>query len=148
MSDLRTMEATTTHTGPQCFKPATPLAVAGWQQALAAHPDKALGSLHPVRYASRLPYRSRSGMPIPPARLREFPVGASAPRSSRCPEIEKGRLMGPIPEHLIPLCHCSPIGLIHKPHQPGRWRLIVDLPSPKGHSVNDAISPKRGSSIL
>ena len=55
-------------------------------------------------------------------------------------EIEKGRLMGPVPEHLILLCHCSPMGLIPKPHQPGRWRLIVDLSSLKGHSVNDAIS--------
>ena len=45
-----------------------------------------------------------------------------------------------MPGHLVPLCHCSPIGLIPKPHQPGKWRLIVDLSSPQGHSVNDAIS--------
>lgn len=34
----------------------------------------------------------------------------------------------------------NPIGLIPKPHQPGKFRLIVDLSAPQGGSVNDAIS--------
>ena len=55
-------------------------------------------------------------------------------------EMAAGRVLGPLPAHLSPLCHSSPIGLIPKPHQPGKWRLIVDLSSPHGHSVNDAIS--------
>ena len=51
-----------------------------------------------------------------------------------------GRLLGPLPPQLARLCHTSPIGLIPKPHQPGRWRLIVDISSPHDGSVNDAIS--------
>ena len=35
--------------------------------------------------------------------------------------------------------HCGPMGIIPKPHQPGTWRLIVDLSFPEGHSVNDGI---------
>ncbi|XP_062522989.1 uncharacterized protein LOC134197660 [Corticium candelabrum] len=35
----------------------------------------------------------------------------------------------------------SPFGVIPKPHQPGKWRLILDLSSPHGHSVNDGIDP-------
>ena len=35
--------------------------------------------------------------------------------------------------------HTSPIGIIAKPHQPGKFRLIVDLSSPAGGSVNDGI---------
>ena len=35
----------------------------------------------------------------------------------------------------------SPFGMIPKPHQPGKWRLIVDLSSPRGKSVNDGIDP-------
>ena len=31
------------------------------------------------------------------------------------------------------------IGVIPKPHQPGKWRLITDLSFPKGESVNDGI---------
>ena len=34
----------------------------------------------------------------------------------------------------------SPFGVILKSHTPGKWRLIVDLSSPKGSSVNDGIS--------
>ena len=34
----------------------------------------------------------------------------------------------------------SPLGMIPKKNKPGKWRLIVDLSSPKGHSVNDGIN--------
>ena len=37
--------------------------------------------------------------------------------------------------------HVSRFGVISKPHQPGKWRLITDLSSPKGASVNDGVSP-------
>ena len=33
------------------------------------------------------------------------------------------------------------LGVIPKKHQPGKWRLIVDLSSPSGASVNDFIDP-------
>ncbi len=32
--------------------------------------------------------------------------------------------------------------VIEKPHQPGKFRLIVDLSFPEGHSVNDGIKPE------
>ena len=35
---------------------------------------------------------------------------------------------------------CSPFGVIPKKHKPGKWRLIVDLSSPKHFSVNDGIA--------
>ena len=38
------------------------------------------------------------------------------------------------------LIHCSPFGVIPKRNRPNKWRLIVDLSSPEGHSVNDGIS--------
>ena len=39
-----------------------------------------------------------------------------------------------------PNIHLSPPGAIPKKHKPGKWRLIVDLSSPAGASVNDGIS--------
>ena len=36
--------------------------------------------------------------------------------------------------------HKSPVGIIPKPHQPGKFRLIVDLSAPEGRSVNDGVS--------
>ena len=47
--------------------------------------------------------------------------------------------MGPLRSELKPLVHTSPIGLVPKPHQEGKWRMIVDLSSPFHHSVNDGI---------
>ena len=35
--------------------------------------------------------------------------------------------------------HWSPIGLVPKNHQPGKFRLIIDLSSPMGASINDGI---------
>ena len=37
--------------------------------------------------------------------------------------------------------HVSRFGVIPKPHQKGKWRLITDLSSPKGSSVNDGVCP-------
>lgn len=41
--------------------------------------------------------------------------------------------------------HCSPFGVIPKKNRPNRWRLIVDLSSPEGHSVNDGIDRELAS---
>ena len=41
--------------------------------------------------------------------------------------------------------HTSPIGLIPKKGKPGKRRLIVDLSSPEGRSVNDGISKELSS---
>lgn len=41
---------------------------------------------------------------------------------------------------IIKLIHTSPFGVIPKKGQQNKWRLIVDLSSPKGASVNDGIN--------
>ena len=56
-------------------------------------------------------------------------------------ECELGRVVGPLAAGSIPL-HINRFGVIPKPHQPGKWRLIVDLSHPAGHSVNDGIEPE------
>ena len=38
--------------------------------------------------------------------------------------------------------HVSSFGVIPKKGQPDKWRPIVDLSSPQGHSVNDGIDPE------
>ena len=55
-------------------------------------------------------------------------------------EDRKGRLVGP----LHPPCtqiHTSPFGVIRKHNQLEKWRLITDLSSPPGSSINDVIDP-------
>ena len=125
MQDLLALEATATGLGPQCFKPATPLSVPAWQQALESHPDKyfvecilsGIGrGFHIGADRARLVLK-RSPSNLPSVRqhatiVEEHVVGERA----------AGRLLGPLPPQLARLCHTSPISLIPKPHQPGRWR--------------------------
>ena len=54
-------------------------------------------------------------------------------------EVLAGRLLGPVTPNLLPVVHVSPMGLVPKPHQPDKFRLIVDLSSPGDNSVNDGI---------
>ena len=56
-------------------------------------------------------------------------------------ECELGCVVGPLVAGSIPL-HINRFGVIPKPHQPGKWRLIVDLSHPAGHSVNDGTEPE------
>ena len=71
---------------------------------------------------------------------------SAKPSSSSHPiyiEAEKlaGRLLGLIPKTIIPNCQIIPTSLIPKHHQPGNWRLIIDLSFPHGYSINDGINP-------
>ena len=58
-------------------------------------------------------------------------------------EVSLGRIIGPVSPSLLPVgTQLSPFGAIPKSGQPGRWRLIVDLSSPDGVSVNAGIMPE------
>ena len=47
------------------------------------------------------------------------------------------RIIGPIPKSGVQI---NRFGVIPKIHEPGKWRIIVDLSSPDKASVNDGIS--------
>lgn len=49
-------------------------------------------------------------------------------------------MVGPVTGGLKDYVHCSPIGLVPKGQDSGRWRMIVDLSAPSGRSVNDGIA--------
>ena len=57
-------------------------------------------------------------------------------------ELAAGRIVGPFEPHELPNGQVSRFGVIPKANQPGKWRLIVDLSSPNGYSVNDGIAPE------
>ena len=54
-------------------------------------------------------------------------------------ELGRVRVAGPFSVSPLPNLHISRFGIIPKKYQPGRWRLILDLSSPTGHSMNDGI---------
>ena len=143
MQDLQVLSRRT----PTSLKPlppsltsvTTPLKVDMWQSLLASHPDPEF-----MRYIlAGISQGFRIG----------FQYSHSAPRGVKCnmqsalenpsvidkylaKECELGRVVGPFTTGTLPL-HVK--GVIPKPHQPGKWRLIVDMSSPPDHSINDGI---------
>ena len=118
----------------------TPLNPRAWASHLQSHPDRAY-----VDYIVQgIHHGFRLGFAYGAVKLR------SASRNMRSaeenPEVVEqylakecglGRVVGPLePDVRI---HVSRFGVIPKSHQPGKWRLIVDLSAPKGFSVNDGI---------
>ena len=60
-------------------------------------------------------------------------------------ELSLGRMIK-LPPYICPHnLHTSLIGIIPKKNKPGKWRLIVDLSSPDGGSVNNGISTSLAS---
>ena len=60
-------------------------------------------------------------------------------------EVSLGRVAGPFETPPLPDLHISSFGVIPKSGQPGKWRLILDLSSPHGFSINDSIDPDQFS---
>ena len=54
--------------------------------------------------------------------------------------MQKGTVIGPLKRVHLPSTSIV-FGVIPKPSQPGKWRLIVDLSHPESASVNDGIHP-------
>ncbi len=57
-------------------------------------------------------------------------------------EVWLGKVAGPVLCSEHPTVHIYRFGVIPKPHQPGQFRLILDLSHPQGASVNDGIEPE------
>ena len=55
-------------------------------------------------------------------------------------ERSEGRVLGPFSLTAFPFVQVSRFGVI--PKSSGKWRLIIDLSSPEGSSVNNGIAPE------
>ena len=118
----------------------TPVQLELLQPYLDAHPDKA--------YATYIGKGLRDGFRVGfdyttqqlKSRFGNHPTCRAKPSKVQeriDTEMSAGRLLGPIQTELLSAVHLSPMGL---PHQNDKFRLIVDLSSPAGKSVNDGIS--------
>ncbi len=149
MDDLRRLDGQTHTQGgllanvPEARLINTPLRSEMWARALQRHPDREF-----VAYLLR---GMRSGFRIGFTQTTVRSARRNMLSAEQNPEVvdkylarerEAGRVIGPLPANLTGV-HVSRFGVIPKPHQPGRWRLIVDLSHPKGTgmSVNDGIDP-------
>ncbi len=117
----------------------TPLRSEAWERRLKDHPDRTFQRYLVTRgfrigfsYSQAKCVSATQNM----ASVTEHP---EVVKSYLQKEFEAGRVVGPVPEVWWPSIQISRFGVIPKPHQPGKWRLIVDLSHPKNRSVNDGI---------
>lgn len=120
----------------------TPYKIAEWERGLASHPDQEFVRYvcSGIREGFRIGYDyhqhcSRSSKRNMKSALEHRQVVESYLGA----ECEAKRLVGPLKRGNFPQVHTSPFGVIPK-SEPGKWRLIVDLSSPYGKSINDGIS--------
>ena len=73
-----------------------------------------------------------------PRNLRSARNNADLVTEAVAKEVRRGHTSGPFPYPPFPHTHCSPLGSAPKPD--GSVRLILDLSSPRGDSVNEGIS--------
>ena len=119
----------------------TPLCTPAWHSMLGSHPNKDLvqfmldGICNGFHIGFTKPPSSLKAVRSNLEGAREHPGVVTDYLST---EISLGRVAGPFPPRAVPQIHISRFGVIPK-GQTGKWRLIVDLSHPKGHSVNDGI---------
>ena len=124
----------------------TPLKWEEWDRALGQHPDQRFRKyiVDGIRWGFRVGFdysrtcrKAKRNM----ASASQQPQVIADYLSKEC---AAGTVIGPLDPALFPCLHISRFGVIPKGDS-GKWRLIVDLSSPEGESVNDGISEERCS---
>ena len=124
---------------------ATPLIWREWDRDLSNHPSLEFREyiLGGIKNGFRIGFNRRANCRSASRNLHSAVENAAVVREYLAKEVPLGRIVGPIVPSLAPAnTQISPFGVIPKPHQPGKWRLIVDLSSPASYSINDGIEPE------
>ena len=135
------------------LKPATaisPVLASELEHELRGYPlrDKANYILRGLRSGFRVDFlSSRASLKSASSNMASAALNPSVIDGYLQTELEKGRVAGPFPFPPYPDLHVSRFGVIPKKNQPGKWRLILDLSSPSGRSMNDGI-PKDTSPFI
>ncbi len=126
-------------------KVVTPLRYRVWESQLRDHPDPEFAGylLDGIRLGFRVGFDR--GHPCRSAKRNMASAAHNATVIESYLERERtaGRIVGPLTKEALGVqVQISRFGVIPKNHQPGKWRLIVDLSYPKGGSVNEGIEPE------
>ena len=127
---------------PEACAVTTPLVLSAWCHMLISHPHRSLVHffLQGIARGFRVGYNSPSlALKSAWRNLKSASEHMEVITQYLASEMSEGCVVGPFPPHLVPNAHISRFGVILKPHQPNKWRLIINLSHPKGKSVNNGI---------
>ena len=118
------------------------LITGNWVSFLANHPNKQLIEFFITGISQGFRIGYNTGQSSLKSASRNLPCASHHPEivdQYLAEECAQHRVGGPYNSTLAPDVHVSRFGVIPKNHQPNKWRLIVDLSHPVGHSINDGI---------
>ena len=127
----------------------SPLQLSQFELELADYPDQAAAAyvLNGLRDGFRIGFEALSvSLRSSSSNIRSAFDHPSVIDAYLQNEVSCGRVAGLFSTPPFTDLHISCFGVVPKNNQPGKWRLILDLSSPDGHSVNDGI-PKAPFSI-
>ena len=116
----------------------TPLNVTQWREALKYYPNQPLAEFffNGITEGFRIGYNYKSrGLKSAHQNLDCAIQHKEVVSEYLKAEITNKRVSGPFKKTILRDFHVSQFGVIPKSHQANKWRLIVDLSHPRGHSV-------------
>ena len=126
-------------------KVTTPLILREWIIELRDHPDAEFRSyiLNGIKNGFRIGFNRAATCKSASFNMRSAIENAEVVQEYLKKEVSLGCILGPVPPERVPAgAQLSPVGVIPKSSQLGKWRLIVDLSSPDAKSVNAGIEPE------
>ena len=126
----------------------TPLNIPQWQHDLQGHSDPNFTAFitQGIQHGFRIGF-DYSSQNLKPCRknLRSATEHPQVVDTYLHNELTQNRIAHIRDPTSLPRFQLNAFGVIPKRHKPGKWRLIVDLSAPEGHSVNDFINKERCS---
>ena len=146
LSQLKGLRANTPTRPPklpsELLEITTPLRSTEWEAQLSAHPDPEFSEfiLNGIRNGFRVGFNYHSvKLKSHHKNFRSAKDQPAVVNSYLQQELTLGRIALIKNPHALPWVQLNAFGVIPK-RKSGKWRLIVDLSAPEGHSVNDGIS--------
>ena len=116
------------------------LPVEAWDPILRSHPDQTFAEFlrRGIKNGFRIGFDRSHKLKPCKENLLSTKLNSVQVDNHIADEVASGKLIEI--NNSPPKLHWNPMGIIPKPHQPGKYRLIVDLSAPQEFSVNDGIS--------